>query len=201
MTTNQVPQSDAVTQTTDSTNWISLKPSRANLTLTLLAWLLALVAIWLLPFSVWLRGAGMVLAGIVLLIEIVHIRMLGADAIGDFALITGEVPRAGKDGATASVTTLMVRLRYANPARRAVKAPTVVEGVVCGSPFVSTYFSTIPYRLPGDAAWRRFLPRILPLWADSLDHEAFRRVRVQLKWQRSESAAKSRGQLPTLPSV
>ena len=56
-------------------------------------------------------------------------------------------------------------------------------GTVLRVGFVSTWFTTLRYRLPDDPRWRRCWPHIIPLWADSLDKEEFRKVRVALRWK------------------
>ncbi len=178
----------------DDPRWISLQPSFINLILTLMAGVLAAASLWLIDIPEWLRAAILLLALIVLMIDLYLIRHKSADAISGFYLIERDIVVPGPDQANAAEKLptpikkheLVVRLRYANPQKRKKTDGTIereVDGVVLSSPYVSTYFTTIPYRLAGDPRWRRWLPRVLALWADSLDRERFRETRVKLKWR------------------
>jgi hypothetical protein len=79
------------------------------------------------------------------------------------APVRGDPPRLG------------MRLRFADARED--------DGVVLAPAFVTPWLSTIRYRLNGDARWRRWWPRVLPLWRDALPRDAFRQIRVQLKWK------------------
>ncbi len=174
--------------------WISLQPSLINLILTLLTGVLAGASLWLIDIPEWVRAAILLWALIVLVIDVYWVRHQSAGAVGGFYLIEREKVVPSLDQTTPSeklptpnkTRELVVRLRYANPEKRKKADGTIeseADGMVLSSPYVSTYFTTIPYRLPGDPPWRRWFPRVLALWADSLDRERFRETRVKLKWR------------------
>ncbi len=174
--------------------WILLKPSLTNLVMTLLSALLAAASLWLIDLDEWVRAGILLAALVVLAFDIYLIRFKSSDAIDAFYLFERDaVPTVPDSPPAESLPTtgkrlneLALRVRYANPEKRK-GAPGAnrfeAEGLVTKSPYVSTYFTTIPYRLPDDPAWRRWFPRVLALWADSLDREHFRQVRIRLKWR------------------
>ncbi len=174
--------------------WVVLTPSATNLGLTLGAGLLAGASLWLIDISEWLRALILMVALIVLVFDIYLIRFKSSDAVDafylferDVAVVAAQTLSTAEGGHSVTHETvageLAVRIRYANPGKRKTAANDVVEGVVTKSPYVSTYFTTIPYCLPNDPAWRKWFPHVLSLWADSLDREQFRQVRVKLKWR------------------
>jgi hypothetical protein len=167
--------------------WIALNPSNTNLVLTLSAGLVACAALWLIDIPEWARALILLIAFVVLSIDVYMVRLKSRDAVGAFYLFERDVVvLADGDVAQSPLKELCVRIRYrntGNTGKLKSLAEAEVEGVVHKAPYVSTYFSTIPYRLPNDPAWRRYMPRIISLWADSLDREQFRQVRVQLKWR------------------
>lgn len=169
--------------------WVTLKPSNTNLALTLASGVLACGALWLIDIPDWGRAAILLVAFVVLSIDVYLVRLKSRDAIGAFYLFERDVltTPTNADAAPEIKKELCVRIRYHNLAKRKSAQDGEIEGIVHKSPYVSTYFSTIPYRLPNDPAWRRFMPRMISLWADSLDREQFRQVRVQLKWRQSAS--------------
>jgi hypothetical protein len=166
--------------------WVNLRPSNTNLALTLLSALLACAALWLIDIPDWVRATILLLALIVLLCDVYIVRFKSANAIAAFYLFERDIvlPQTADTDEPSHQRVLCIRLRYANPSKRKSSAPSEVEGVVTKSPYVSTYFTSIPYQLPDDPKWRRWMPRVLALWADGLDREQFRQVRVQLKWQK-----------------
>jgi hypothetical protein len=164
--------------------WIALNPSNTNLVLTLGSGVIACAALWLIDIPEWVRAGILLLAFVVLSMDVYLVRLKSRDAVGAFYLFERDVVvMADGDVAQSPQKELCVRIRYRNTAKLKSPAEAEVEGVVHKTPYVSTYFSTIPYRLPSDPAWRRYMPRTISLWADSLDHEQFRQVRVQLKWR------------------
>lgn len=181
----------------EDARWILLRPSNSNLVLTCALAILAIVAVWIVPLSLWLRIVLCCVALLVLIVEVMQIRMLTRGAIGAFYLLLRDAKNDAQSGLhTAATATdelavpparlkpqLAIRLRYRNPHLRELKSSDVAEGIICGAPYVSTYFSTIPYVLDSDPSWRRYLPRLIAIWADGIDREQFRQVRVQLKWQ------------------
>ena len=193
MTTNQDIHS-AITDDLPSENnantladprWVTIRPSNTNLILTSLLAMLAIGALWLVPLSLWLRIVLCCIALLILVVEVIQIRMLSRFAIGAFYLQLRDSPIVSDDSAAANSKrpSLGIRVRYANPQLRGLKAADEADGAVCGSPYVSTYFSTITYILDSDPAWRRYMPRLLALWADGVEREQFRQVRVLLKWR------------------
>ena len=178
--------------------WVALKPSSTNLILTLASGVLAMASLWLIDIPEWLRAVILLVALIVLVFDVYLIRFKSRDAVNAFYLFERDVavvpmqtfsPPEGNQSAAKIISTSewAVRIRYANPGKRKKSinndAIEVAEGVVTRTPYVSTYFTTIPYRLPNDPVWRRWFPHVLALWADSLDRDQFRQVRVKLKWR------------------
>ncbi len=174
--------------------WILLKPSLTNLVMTLVSALLAAASLWLIDLDEWVRAGILLAALVVLAFDIYLIRFKSSDAIDAFYLFERDIvpllpdsppgnnPSAGEN----RLGELVVRVRYANPGKRKGVPDcrrSDAEGLVTKSPYVSTYFTTIPYLLPDDPAWRRWFPRVLALWADSVDREQFRQVRTRLKWR------------------
>jgi|GEM_PF-1908434 len=176
--------------------WIEIKPSNVNLALTLAAPLLAVVAAFFVQMPDWVRAAFLALLFLSTIADVYLVRHLSAGAVSAFYLFEldvpgsphGPLPVVGAGEAyppqhrtqPETARRLGIRLRYRHPTKRggAVEA----EGVLGSRAYVSTYFTSIPYRLPSDPRWRRWFPRVFSLWADGIDREAFRRVRVQLKW-------------------
>jgi hypothetical protein len=169
MTTLQGPHSSP------DARWVTLAASsfQFGLTIAIAATaivLLAMVAIaentWMPPAVTWLLCAALVIGAIWELVQqgrsgperVIALYLLDIDAA-----VRGEPPVLG------------VRLRFAD-AREA-------EGVVTTPAFVTPWFATIRYRLPDDGRWRTWWPRLLPLWRDALDRDAFRAIRVKLKWK------------------
>jgi len=58
-----------------------------------------------------------------------------------------------------------------------------LEAALLHGAVVTPWFTTLKYRLPADAPWRRYWPRVVPVWFDAIDAEAFRRLRVALRWK------------------
>ena len=87
----------------------------------------------------------------------------------------------GGSGPSRGRPALSIRVRLARaPLAEGAEG---IEGEVLGGSFVSPWFAAVRFRLPGDPPWRRWLPRIIPLWCDSIDADQFRRTRVLLKWK------------------
>ena len=169
--------------------WITLRVSRINLGITLLGSLLVLPLLWLINLPVWIRIALLVALVISLIGDLRLILLKGRDSIGAFYLFdldiasTPAVPdaQAGKSMAGADLPRLGIRIRFAIAAKHLDSAER--EGIVLQRAFVSPWFTALRYRLPGEAAWRRWWPRVIPMWSDSLDSQEFRKVRVALKWK------------------
>ncbi|MEQ1518057.1 MAG: hypothetical protein ABL931_16375, partial [Usitatibacteraceae bacterium] len=84
-------------------------------------------------------------------------------------------------GAASSLPNLGIRVRYALAS--GLLTPREAEGAIVKGAFVSPWFTAVRYSLPNDPTWRKWWPHVLPLWADSLAAEPFRKVRVALKWK------------------
>ena len=115
------------------------------------------------------------------------ILLKGRYSIGAFYLFDLDQPLAPTDAQSVvrnirvNSPRLGLRVRFANAAKHPGTAEC--EGIVLPRAFVAPWFTALRYQLPGDAAWRRWWPRVMPLWADSLDAAEFRKIRVALKWK------------------
>ncbi|MEP7154970.1 MAG: hypothetical protein ABI905_04310 [Betaproteobacteria bacterium] len=166
--------------------WILLRVSRINLAITLLGALLAFPLMWWLSMvPAWIRFALLMVFAASMAWDLWLILLKGRHSVGAFYLF--DLDRAGPrtaEGARAAgsdAPKLGIQIRFANAAKHLLSAER--EGVVLPKAFVSPYFTALRYRLPDDPAWRRYWPRVIPLWTDSLDADEFRRLRVMLKWK------------------
>lgn len=100
----------------------------------------------------------------------------GANAVRAFYLVELDAGATGGNDSEAATraTKLGIRLQCNNAA--------IQQGEVSDGAFVMPWFAAVPYRLPGDGRIRKFWPRTLPLWRDSMNAEDFRAVRVRLRW-------------------
>jgi len=176
--------------------WIEVKPSNVNLALTLVATLFAAGVTLVVEMPDWVRAVLLTLLFVATIADVYLVRHLSAGAVSAFYLFEldtplspdsvrpvlsgGESSPLGHGVQQAAARQLGIRLRYRHPAKRG--GGVEAEGVVESRAYVSTYFTSIPYRLSGGPGWRRWFPQVVSLWADGIDREAFRRVRVQLKW-------------------
>lgn len=173
-----------------SDRWVEIKPSNVNLALTLAAPLCAASAVLIVDMPDWVRAVLLVLLVMATVADVYLVRHLSAGAVSAFYVFeidepdgqvgALDVPKLLEVAARPPKQPLGIRLRYRHPAKRGGIAEA--EGVLGERAYVSTYFTSISYRLPSDPAWRRWFPRVVSLWADGVDREAFRQVRVQLKW-------------------
>ena len=170
--------------------WVHLNPSNVNLGLTLLAPICAVALLFTVDLPAWGRAVIAMAVFVVTLMDVYFVRQSNARAIAALSLERREADAVGDAGATAGMDPgnigeqqqkLVLGLRYRFPAR--VGGVTEVEALVLPRCYVSTYFTSISYLMPGDPAWRRWFPRVLPIWADAIDAEEFRRIRVLLKWR------------------
>jgi hypothetical protein len=150
---------------------IRLRPSRRSMALTLFASFAALGVIAFAPLPLWLRVAFIILWAVASMIEFRAQRLLAANAVLAFRVFDRDSQAVAKGEAPLG---LEVRMNAQASIRR---------GVVLTGCFVAPWFTALRYRLEGDAPWRRYWPRVIPLWPDSLDTEAFRELRVLLKWK------------------
>ena len=174
--------------------WIRLRPSRIHLAVSVVGALGAGVVVAVLPMPAW--GQLGLTAAIVLLAlhEIQRARLGGAGAASAFYLFDTDTTAAEFAGDGTSATSahmarpaLAIRLLVASQQGKKANAghnlPAELEGVVLANAYVTPWFTSLPYRLTSDPPWRQRWPRIISLWPDSLDADAYRRVRVQLKWK------------------
>jgi len=133
--------------------------------LTLLAPICAVALLFTVDLPAWGRAVIAMAVFVVTLIDVYFVRQSNSRAIAALSLERREADAVGDAGATAGLDPgnigeqqqkLVLRLRYRFPAR--VGGVTEVEALV----------------LP---------PRVLPIWADAIDAEEFRRIRVLLKWR------------------
>ena len=170
--------------------WITLRVSRLNLGVALVGALLVFPVMFLISeVAAWIRLS--LLGGFVLALawDLRLILLKGRESIGAFYLFdldpasrsgAKDFPSTGRIGGADS-PRLGIRIRFANPGKDHNTAER--EGVVLHGAFVSPWFTALRFQIAGDAAWRRWWPRVIPLWADSLDDAEFRKVRVALKWK------------------
>ena len=165
---------------TNDPRWILLRASRISLLLSGVGILLSLAVLALVPLPVWLRvGLGVVFfAGF--LWELQLILLKGTKSVNAFYLFDLDtVP--GEDSLPLQRAKLGIRMRCVGdsglpPTREA-------QGVIQHGAFVSPWFTTVHYVLPQDPRWRKWWPHVIPIWPDSIAADAFRRVRVALKWK------------------
>jgi hypothetical protein len=168
--------------------WIQLKPSRLALAVNGLgaALIIAIVA-FLLPndaLAIWLKAALLVVPGAAIWLHLRDALLLSPSAITAFYFLELDAkpsldtdPGNDKD---AKAETQGMRLSYVKPggAHEIGATARLQTGA-----FVTPWFTAIHYSLENDPWWRWFWPRVLPIWRDSIETSAFRRVRVQLKWR------------------
>ncbi len=176
--------------------WIQLKPSRLQLAFMLAGASLAVTVLVLIPqLATWLRGILVVAILLQMVWEIWRNFGGNAHTVAAFYFITldPEFDRSGErdrksnpnddeSGNQSKITKnakaqakLGIRLRFKNA--------TIRQGEVKEGAFVMPWFANVPYQLPNDGWLRKIWPRTIPLWPDSLDADAFRQVRVRLRWQ------------------
>ncbi len=159
--------------------WIALRPSRRALALLAAGILLAGLALaWADPLPdlpvVW-KALALVPVAAALFWEGRKLGHIGKGVAHAFYLIDlNDLADPDQPGHKQSGARLGIRL-LVGPEN------TVQQGVVLEGAFVTPAFTAIPYRLEGDTAWRP--GRMLSLWPDSLEREAFRALRVRLKWR------------------
>lgn len=161
--------------------WIVLRVSRINLGIMLAGALLAFPVMLLISeIPVWVRLTLLAALVLSMLWDLQLVLLKGRHSVGAFYLLDLDPPRDTKASRLAA-SRLGIRIRFARPSAHANTGET--EGIVLKGSFVTPWFTALRYRLPGDAAWRRVWPRVIPLWPDSLDENEFRRIRVALKWK------------------
>lgn len=157
--------------------WIEVRVSRINLALTVGGALLAFPVLFIVSMHPWLRVGLLVTFAAAAAWDIYLILLKSPYSIRAFHLF--ELGAHGATPESGQVPRLGIRARVSG----GNLSPREVEGVVLPKAVVSPWFTALRYRLPGDAAWRRWWPRAMPIWPDSIPAEDFRKIRVLLKWK------------------
>jgi hypothetical protein len=174
----------APTNNSSDPRWIAVRISRINLGISMVGGLLAFPIMFMIEgMSPVLRLTILVLFTLAMAWDLHLILLKGRHSVSAFYLFDRDVrDLAGRvDAAGKANLKLGIRVRFARVSL--VDSGDGVEGEVLGGTFVSPWFTALRYRLPNDPSWRRYWPRIIPLWRDSIDAEEFRKVRVALKWK------------------
>lgn len=168
----------------DDPRWIPVRVSRINLAVTVVGALVTFPVLLLLPIALWIRLAllGVFTAAMAWDIYLILLRAPGS--VGAFYCFDLDRPAASSSDMAPSVNRprLGIRVRRAQQSRKGTES-TAGEGVVLPKAFISPWFTALRYRLDDDARWRRWWPRVIPLWPDSIGKEEFRKIRVALKWK------------------
>lgn len=160
--------------------WIALRASRIHLTINVAGVLLALVILALVPLSNWLRlGLGSLFFA-VFLWELRLILLKSRRSVNAFYLFDLDVV-SDSANVLPPPAKLGIRVGYVHASGLVPK--NEAEGVILNGAFVSPWFTAVRYALPHDPMWRQWWPHIIPVWPDGVDAEAFRRLRVALKWK------------------
>lgn len=189
MTEIQVPENNS-----PDPRWIVLRVSRINLGITLLGALLALPLMWWINgVPLWIRLSLLLAIALCFAWDLRLILQKGQGSVAAFYLFDlDDDPKQGTPPGTKvapswsrnvneSSPRLGIRVRFLNGSNPLVSADH--EGIVVPGAFVSPWFSALRYRLKADPPWRRWWPRVVALWPDSLDAAQFRATRVALKWK------------------
>ncbi len=158
-----------------------MRVSRINLAISVAGVLLAFPIMYLIQGMPQVVRLSVLLLFVLAMAWDLHLILLkGRHSVGAFYLFDRD-PVKKTDADAKQGSKLGIRVRFAR------KSLTVDddgrEGEVLAGAFVSPWFTALRYRLPDDSAWRRYWPRIIPLWRDSIDAGEFRKVRVALKWK------------------
>lgn len=156
--------------------WIVLRPSLWAQCLRLGVLLAALATLALLPnLAGWLRGSLL----LAVFLQAVWNWPRRSRRVTGVTLLPRERVDPGDAAAPLERSThLGLRLRLG----RSPDAGQIVDAEVLPNAFVTPLFVSIPYRQADDGRWRVWWPRVLPLWADQVEKDAFRRLRVRLRW-------------------
>ncbi|MBL8512828.1 MAG: hypothetical protein JNJ55_02470 [Betaproteobacteria bacterium] len=156
--------------------WVLLRPSRAALGITVLAAAAALAVIALTPLPFGLRVFFLIVWIAFSYLEFTSVALISRRSVVAFALRDADAPLEGQG------PPLMVDLRL-RATKSLTDAPEIHGAQVLHGGVVTPWFTALKYRLPDDPRWRRFWPRVVPVWFDALDADSFRKLRVALKWK------------------
>jgi hypothetical protein len=170
------PQVQASAPVEADPRWLELRPSRIALGVTFLAAATALAVIALTPLPPWLRVVFLVLWVAISYLEFTSAALVSRRSVVAFAL------RDADRAIEAAGPRITVDLRLRGP-KSLSAPPKIPDAEVLEGGVVTPWFTAIKYRLPNDAYWRKFCPRVVPVWVDALDAEQFRKLRVALKWK------------------
>lgn len=167
----------------DDPRWIPVRVSCINLAVTIVGALISFPVLMLLPIALWIRLTLLGVFTAAMAWDIYLILLKAPGSVGAFYCFDlDRSPSSPSDTApTAERPRLGIRIQRARQSRNGLAS--VCEGVVLQKAFISPWFTTLRYRLDDDAPWRRWWPRVIPLWPDSIGKEEFRKIRVALKWK------------------
>ena len=160
--------------------WIKLRMSRTNLIINVFGVLVAIAILVLVPLPNWARiGLGVAFfAAFVWDLRLILLK--GRRSVSAFYLFDLDEKRT-QSNVPPNQAKLGIRVRYVQAT--GLLATNEAEGVILSGAFVSPWFTAIRYALLQDPAWRKWWPHIIPVWADSVAADAFRQLRVALKWK------------------
>ncbi len=160
--------------------WIVLRVSRINLLISGVGVLLAFGMLALVPLPTWLRAGLAVVFFAAFLWDLRLILLKSMQSVNAFYLFDLDAP-SDRSSVSPPSAKLGIRVRFARTS--GLLAPSEAQGFILNGAFVSPWFTAVRYALPQDPRWRKWWPHIIPLWPDSVAADAFRRVRVALKWK------------------
>jgi hypothetical protein len=180
-------------------DWITLKPSQVSLVLTLVLALGSAGVVLVMTLSPTATTALLVAVLVVTLFDVWLVRQHHATAVVAFAVSSTSASRSTLDASAESALLfepessleyaanvprdLFICVHYRGDDKNALREPIAVTGKLTRQSYVSVYFTSIGYVLDSDPTWRRWFPRVLAIWPDAVDRDAFRKLRVQLKWR------------------
>ena len=160
--------------------WIVLRVSRINLLISGVGVLLAFGMLALVPLPTWLR-VGLAIVFFAAFLWDLRLNLLKSmQSVNAFYLFDLDAP-SDRSSVSPPSAKLGICVRFARAS--GLRAPREAQGVILNGAFVSPWFTAVRYAFPQDPRWRKWWPHIIPLWPDSVGTDAFRRVRVALKWK------------------
>lgn len=166
--------------------WIVVRPSRLALIINACVGTCAIaVVLYLASYGAFSIGWSLLTIAMLIALVVRQMRRIclrNSSAITAFYLLAiDDKPSLASEPVSAiKAEKLGMRLSYE---KQHVVREVAATAHVQATAFVTPWFAAIPYVLERDGWWRKRWPRVLPLWRDSMDAEAFRRLRVQLKWR------------------
>jgi hypothetical protein len=168
--------------TPDDPRWITLRVSRINLAITCCGAAATFPLLFLVPISPAVRTLLLLVFALAMVFDLVLTLLWLPQSVVAFHLVDiDRAPPMISSGPRDTRAPLGVCVRFRGHAGQTTS--TERDGTVLAGNFVTPWFTALRYRLPGDPAWRRLWPRVIPLWSDSVGSDDFRRTRVALKWK------------------